>query len=94
MLKKTKKSKTKYTIQHDINIKEGSIAIQCNIFMLQREIITVTDVFEKNNICKDFFLYFITLYEDDFLSPAGTYFLNDIFIFQVQCAIKAQLISE
>ena len=53
--------------------------------MLQREIITVTDVFEKYNICKDFFLYFITLYEDK---------VNDMFIFQVQCAIKAQLISE
>ena len=65
--------------------------------MLQMEIFTVTDVLEKYNICKDFFLYFITLYEDDFLSPAGTYFLhklNDIFIFQVQCAINAQLISE
>ena len=64
--------------------------------MLQREIITVTDVFEKYNICKDFFLYLITLYEDDFC-PAGIYFLhklNDMFIFQVQCAIKAQLISE
>ena len=46
--------------------------------MLQREIITVTDVFEKYNICKDFFLYFITLYEDDFLSPAGTYFLHKL----------------
>ena len=55
-------------MQHDINIKEGIIAIKLNIFMLQREIITVTDVFEKYNICKDFFLYFITLYEDDFLS--------------------------
>ena len=66
------------------------------MFMLQREIITVTVVFEKNNICKDFFLYFITLYEDDFFS-AGTYFLhklNDMFILQVQCAIKAQFISE
>jgi hypothetical protein len=35
---------------------------------IKEEIITVTDVFEKYNICKDFFLYFITLYEDDFLS--------------------------
>ena len=49
-------------------MKEGIIAIKFNIFMLQREIITVTDVFEKYTICKDFFLYFITLYEDDFLS--------------------------
>lgn len=64
--------------------------------MLQREIITVTDVFEKYNICKDFFLYFITLYEDDFvqLELICLHKLNDMFIFQVQCAIKAQLISE
>ena len=42
------------------------------MFMLQREILTVTDVYEKYNICKKKILYFITLYEDDFLSPAGT----------------------
>ena len=51
--------------------------------MLQREIITVTDVFEKFNICKDFFLYFITLYEDDFLSPAGTYFLHKLNVIEI-----------
>jgi hypothetical protein len=43
-----KKSQKHYTIQHDINIKEGIIAIKFNIFMLQRELITVTDVFEKS----------------------------------------------
>ena len=63
-----------YRIQHDININEGIIAIKFNMFMLQREIITVTDVFEKYNICKDCFLYFITLYEDDFLSSWNLFF--------------------
>jgi hypothetical protein len=83
-------------MQHDINIKEGIIAIKLNIFMLQREIITVTDVFEKYNICKDFF-YILLLYMKMTFCPAETYFLhklNDMFIFQVQCAIRAQLISE
>ena len=76
-------------MQHDINIKEGIIAIKFNIFMLQREIITVTDVFEKYNICKVFF-YILLLYMKMTFCPAGTYFLhklNDMFIFQVQCAI-------
>ena len=85
MLKNTEN----YTMQHDINIKEGIIAIKFNIFMLQREIITVTDVFEKYNICKVFF-YILLLYMKMTFCPAGTYFLhklNDMFIFQVQCAI-------
>ena len=62
--------------------------------MLQREIITVTDVFEK--FVKIVF-YILLLYMKMTFCPAGTYFLhklNDMFIFQVQCAIKAQLISE
>jgi hypothetical protein len=45
---------------------EGITAIQFDIFMLQREIITVTDVFEKYKFI-DFFLYFITLYDFHFL---------------------------
>ena len=58
--------------------------------MLQREITTVTDVFEKYNICKKKILYFITLYEDDFLSSWNLFLhkLNAMFIFQVECAIK------
>jgi hypothetical protein len=39
--------KKNYTIQNDINIKEGIIAIKFNIFMLQKEIITARDVFKK-----------------------------------------------
>ena len=57
-------------------MKEGIIAIKFNIFMLQREIITVTDVFEKYTICKDFFLYFITLYEDDFVQLELILYIN------------------
>ena len=73
-------------MQHDINIKEGIIAIKFNIFMLQREIITVTDVFEKYKV----FFYILLLYMKMTFCPTGTYFLhklNDLFIFQVQCAI-------
>jgi hypothetical protein len=64
--------------------------------MLQREITTVTDVFEKYNICKKK-ISILLLYMKLTFCPAGTYFLhklNDMFIFQVECAIKTQLISE
>jgi hypothetical protein len=55
---KTNKSKKNYTIQHDIKIKEGIVAIKFHIFILQREITTATNVFEKYNICKYFFSIF------------------------------------
>jgi hypothetical protein len=61
------------TIQHDINIKEGIIAIKFNIFMLEKEIITVTDVFKKNSICKDFF-YILLLYMKMTLSSWSLFF--------------------
>jgi len=51
----------------------------------------------KNTIFVKIFFYILLLYMKMTFCPAGTYFLhklNDMFIFQVQCAIKAQLISE
>jgi hypothetical protein len=51
LLKKKEKLKN-YAIQHGINIREDIIAITFNICILQSEITTVTDVFEKYNICK------------------------------------------
>jgi hypothetical protein len=68
------KEKKKYAMQHAINIKEGIIAIKFNICILQREITTVTDVFEQYNICKKKILYFITLYEDNILSSWNLFF--------------------
>ena len=62
------------------------MAIKFHVFMLQREIITVTDVFEKYNI-ENIFFYILLLYVKMTFCPAGTYFLhklNDMFIFQVQ----------
>jgi hypothetical protein len=44
-----------------LSLKDGIIAIKSNIIMLQREIITVTDVFEKYNI-ENIFFYILLLY--------------------------------
>jgi hypothetical protein len=51
-----------YTIQHDINIKEGIIAIKFNIFMLQKEIITVTDVLKKTVFVKIFSIFYYSIW--------------------------------
>jgi hypothetical protein len=45
--------------------------------MLQREIITVTDVFEKYNI-ENIFFYILLLYVKMTFCPAGTYFLHKL----------------